>query len=109
MTIAETLKKRNASQLPRLETGHRMDQKTFHARYEAMPPGAHAELIGGIVYMASPVSARHGREHKRVLIWLNHYEEKTPGVEALDKGLRTPEHAALVARLAESSRGHGDR
>ena len=37
-----------------------MDQKTFHALYLQTPEGFKAELIGGIVYVASPVSLRHG-------------------------------------------------
>ena len=27
--------------------GQRLDQTTFHALYEAMPPGTRAELVGG--------------------------------------------------------------
>ncbi len=40
--------------------GQRLDQPTFHALYEAMPPGTRAELIDGVVYMPSPVSDAHG-------------------------------------------------
>jgi len=40
--------------LPPLENGDRLDQKSYHERYEAMPEHVRAELIGGIVYMASP-------------------------------------------------------
>jgi hypothetical protein len=40
--------------LPPLENGDRLDQKTFHARYKAMPKGVRAELIGGIVHMPWP-------------------------------------------------------
>jgi hypothetical protein len=32
--------------LPPLVAGQRLDQPTFHERYEAMPPGTCAELIG---------------------------------------------------------------
>jgi Uma2 family endonuclease len=74
----------NGEKLPPLENGDRLDQKTFHERYEAMPKGVKAELIGGIVYMASPLKPRHGRSHARVMTWLGVYEEATPGVEALD-------------------------
>ena len=44
--------------LPRLVAGQRLDQPTFHERYEAMPPETQAELIGGIVYMTPPHRAR---------------------------------------------------
>jgi hypothetical protein len=37
-----------------LVEGQRLDQPTFHALYEAMPPGTRAELIDGVVYMPSP-------------------------------------------------------
>jgi hypothetical protein len=70
--------------LPPLENGDRLDQKTFHARYEAMPEHVRAELIGGIVFMASPLKPRHGRYTVRVIRWLGEYEEATPGTEALD-------------------------
>jgi hypothetical protein len=32
-----------------LVEGQRLDQPTFHALYEAMPPGTRAELIDGVV------------------------------------------------------------
>src|SRR5438132_11241050 len=70
--------------LPPLENGDQLDQKTFHARYEAMPQGTRAELIGGVVHMPSPLKPRHGRMHMRVNGWLSKYEDATPGVEAYD-------------------------
>ena len=67
-----------------LVEGERLDQPTFHARYLAMPPGTRAELIGGVVYMPSPVSRAHGKAHAPAIVWLSYYEENTPGVEVLD-------------------------
>lgn len=65
-----------------LYNGDRMDQRTFHALYEAAPEGVKAELIGGTVYiMASPVSRRHGKPLCLVLRWLGAYAEASPGVE----------------------------
>jgi Uma2 family endonuclease len=69
---------------PLLEAGDRLDQKTFHARYEAMPPGTRAELIGGVVHMPSPLKIPHGQMHVRVIRWLNEYEDATPGTMTLD-------------------------
>lgn len=69
--------------VPPLENGDRLDQKTFHKRYMAMPPGKRAELIGGIVYMPSPQKLPHGRSQARLLRWLSEYEENTPGTEVL--------------------------
>jgi Uma2 family endonuclease len=70
--------------LPPLENGDHLDQPTFHARYEAMPEGTRAELIGGIVYMPSPTRARHGKPHLRVGFWIGLYESMTPGVTGVD-------------------------
>jgi Uma2 family endonuclease len=66
-----------------LVEGRRLDQPTFHALYEAMPPGTRAELIDGVVYMPSPVGSAHSRAHVPVFLWLGHYAENTPGVEVL--------------------------
>src|SRR5215475_6199165 len=73
-----------AEPVPPLENGDHLDQKTFHERYEAMPEDVHAELIGGIVYMASPMKRRHGRYGARMIHWLAEYEANTPGTEVLD-------------------------
>ena len=67
-----------------LVEGQRLDQPTFHALYEAMPPGTRAELIDGVVYMPSPVGLAHGRAQVPVIVWLDYYAEKTPGVQVLD-------------------------
>ncbi len=67
-----------------LVEGQRLDQPTFHALYEAMPPGTRAELIDGVVYMPSPVGRAHGIAQVPVIVWLAYYAEKTPGIEVLD-------------------------
>jgi Uma2 family endonuclease len=65
--------------VPPVENGDRLDQKTFHERYESMAEHVHAELIGGIVYMASPQKLPHSETTKLVGRWLDDYEEHTPG------------------------------
>jgi Uma2 family endonuclease len=67
-----------------LVEGQRLDQPTFHARYEAMPPTTRAELIGGVVSMPSPASYDHGRPLIPLAAWLDRYAEFTPGVDPLD-------------------------
>src|SRR5437764_10733476 len=67
-----------------LENGDRLDQKTFHERYEAMPPGTRAELIGGIVFLPSPLKRPHSRHHSLLNHWLATYEDATPGTECHD-------------------------
>ena len=46
---------------PPLQAGDRLTRAEFLERWEAMPQLKRAELIGGIVYMPSPVSRHHGR------------------------------------------------
>ena len=80
MSTAETA----VRTLPPLKEGERLDQPTFHERYEAMPPGTWAELLDGVVHMSSPVGSLHARAQVPSIVWLSYYEEHTPGVEALD-------------------------
>jgi len=75
---------RSVPHLPPLEAGDHLDQATFHERYKAMPPGFRAELIGGIVFVPSPLSLAHGAYHALVMGWLTNYWIATPGTEALD-------------------------
>lgn len=70
--------------LPCLEAGDHLDQVTFHKRYEAMPSEFRAELIGGVVFVPSPLRKEHGRHHALVMGWLTNYEIATPGTETLD-------------------------
>jgi len=77
-----TVKRARSKTLPPLESGQHLDQPTFHARYEAMPPETRAELVGGIVYMPSPVSDDHGEPDNDVSGWLFHYKLSTPGVRS---------------------------
>jgi Uma2 family endonuclease len=99
-----------------LVEGQRLDQPTFHALYEAMPPGTRAELINGVVIMPSPVGPAHGRAHVPTLVWLSYYAENTPGVESLDNtstalGLKSePQPDALLRILPEyGGRAQTDR
>jgi hypothetical protein len=57
-----------------LVDGQRLDQPTFHALYEAMPPGTRAELINGVVLMPGPVGPPHGRANMLTLMWLGVYQ-----------------------------------
>jgi Uma2 family endonuclease len=67
-----------------LVEGLRLDQRLFHALYQATPRGTRAELIDGVVYMPSPDSIDHGLAQVSVIMWLGQYVEQTPGVQALD-------------------------
>ncbi len=67
-----------------LVEGQRLDQPTFHERYEQMPDGTRAELINGVVHMPSPVGPAYARAAVPALVWLSYYQEQTPGVDVLD-------------------------
>ena len=77
-----TIERPDRHVLPPLEAGQRLDQPTFHERYKAMPPGTRAELIGGVVYMPSPLSRNHGQSTCKISGWLFHYRRFTPGIRS---------------------------
>jgi Uma2 family endonuclease len=71
--------------IPPLENGDRLTRLEFEQRYEQMPHVKKAELIEGIVYMASPVRiTQHGNPHARIMTWLGTYWSATPGLEVGD-------------------------
>jgi Uma2 family endonuclease len=64
-----------------LESGDRLTRDEFERRYTTMSHIKKAELIEGIVYMASPVRyVSHGKPHGQLMTWLGVYEAATPGV-----------------------------
>ena len=70
---------------PPLKHGEQLTREEFERRYEAMPHLKKAELIGGIVYMGSPVRADiHGKPHGYIMTWIGVYCAATPGVDFLD-------------------------
>jgi len=79
-----------ASDVPPLENGDFLTGAEFERRYDAMPEGVRAELIDGIVYMASPARPEHGHPHLILATWLGTYEAATPGTDA---------EAAITLRL----------
>lgn len=79
-----TIDRPEIADLPPLTVGQRLDRATFHARYEAMPPGTRAELIDGIVHMPSPLGTEHGDMHTSATLWLASYRVATPGVRETD-------------------------
>ena len=69
---------------PLLRHGQRLTQPEFHRRYEQCPEDFKAELIGGIVYVASPMRIRHASHHPKLSLAFCLYEGGTPGVQLLD-------------------------
>lgn len=77
--------KASVKRIPPLESGDRLSRDEFERRYTAMPHIKKAELIEGIVYMASPLRFHsHGKPHGNLIIWLGIYKVSTPGVELGD-------------------------
>jgi Uma2 family endonuclease len=70
--------------IPALDSGARMTRFEFERRYEVSPPKLKAELIEGVVYVASPVSLAHGDEHFRLIGWLTAYTARHPDVIGSD-------------------------
>lgn len=71
--------------VPDLQSGDRLSAEEFHRRYESMPHVKHAELVEGVVYMASPVSKdSHAVPHAVLTTWLGTYSFSTPGTEIAD-------------------------
>ena len=83
MPSAERVQKRPAPYVPPFQSGDVMDQGAFHALYQTTPPGFRAELIGGVVFMPSPVTRRHSAPHGKLGTWLGMYAAETDGTESL--------------------------
>lgn len=65
--------------VPPLKAGDQLTREEFLRRWHANPRITHAELIGGVVYMPSPVSVEHGGADGHVGTWLGVYHAYTPG------------------------------
>jgi Uma2 family endonuclease len=84
--------KAEVERIPPLQNGDRLTAAEFERRYDAMPDLKKAELINGVVYMASPVSMDdHAAPHFDLIGWLALYRMATPGVRGGDNAtLRLP-------------------
>jgi Uma2 family endonuclease len=73
---------RSGKEIPSLQSGDRLNWAEFERRYSADPYIRKAELIEGVVYVASPLRhQQHGRPHSRILTWLGVYQAQTPGTD----------------------------
>jgi Uma2 family endonuclease len=77
MTVAST------KPLP-LHSGDRLTRAEFHRRYLASPETTRAELVGGVVYVSSPVSPRHAQLHGRIVGWLAAYQARHREIQLYD-------------------------
>lgn len=72
---------------PPLEPGDHLTREEFERRYAAMPEVKKAELIEGVVFMASAVRWKnHAGPHAKIITWLGVYEGSTPGTAVGDNG-----------------------
>ena len=67
--------------LPLLCNGDRMTQAEFHKRYETYPEDVKFELVGGMVFTASPVRWPHGKHIVKLGTIFERYSEVTPGTD----------------------------
>ena len=75
----------SGSRVPPLANGDRLTQIEFERRYNAMPDVKKAELVEGVVYMASPLRFEpHAEPHADLIVWLGIYKIATPGVRLGD-------------------------
>ncbi|NJO77329.1 MAG: Uma2 family endonuclease [Cyanobacteria bacterium RM1_2_2] len=73
------------SPTPPLEDGNRLTRAEVERRYHALPNVKKAELIEGIVHMASPPPFKpHAELHGDLMTWLGTYKIFTPGVRLGD-------------------------
>lgn len=71
--------------IPYLENGDCLSRAEFERRYSAMPEVKKAELIEGVVYVASPLRFEpHAEPHSFLIAWLVTYRSLTPGVRSGD-------------------------
>ncbi len=73
-----------AADYAELQSGDRMTREEFHRIYERMPQDFKAELIGGIVYVASPLKLPHATNHLPLGTVLFLYAGRTIGLETGD-------------------------
>lgn len=73
------------ARIPPLESGDRLSRHEFERRYHAMPDTKKAELIEGVVYVASPLRfERHAEPHSLLIVVFGTYRIMTPGVRIGD-------------------------
>jgi Uma2 family endonuclease len=67
---------------PPLVDGETLTRDEFMRRWEAMPQLKRAELLGGVVYLPSPLSIPHGEILAAITGWLCVYRASTTGCRA---------------------------
>jgi Uma2 family endonuclease len=84
MVLQQPPKPFTTTAVPPLESGDRLTRSEFERRYTFASDHFKAELIEGVVYVASPVRIFHGRPHAAIMTWLGVYWSATPGSDLAD-------------------------
>jgi len=97
--------------IPPLRHGDRLTRDEFERRYSAVPENIKAELLDGVVYMATPVTNDHCAPHFDLITWLGLYRIAKPGVVGGDNGtilldLATEPQPDGLLRILESHGGN---
>jgi hypothetical protein len=69
-------------EVPPLSAGDYLTRKEFMRRWEEQPGTKFAELIGGVVYMPSPLAVDHGDSDNDAGTWIGVYKAATQGTAA---------------------------
>ncbi len=100
---------------PPLAAGMRLSRAEFLRRWELHPEIKKAELIGGRVYMPSPVSRDHGSADDDLGVWLGYYRVQTPGTDSgtnstillLDDSPQSDRHLRILPECGGKSWNEG--
>src|SRR6516165_4258127 len=93
-TVSRSRTRSVRSELALLHNGDHLTQPEFHRRYEAYPEDVKFELIGGTVYMGSPLGETHSDYEDELGFVFGVYRRATPGVKSI--------HGATTILGAES-------
>jgi Uma2 family endonuclease len=85
---------------PLLREGDRLTREEFLRRWELLPDLKHAQLLEGIVYLASPISTRHGSYHYDFIGWLGYYTARIPAFQGAADGTTLMEQDAPQPDIA---------
>ena len=85
LTEQQRVDQTKSAPIPPLSSGDRLSCHEFERRYEVMPHIKKAELVEGVVYVASPLRFEsHAEPHSSLIGWMWTYRTATPGVRLGD-------------------------
>ncbi len=85
MASPQVAERETPRRVPPLESGDRLTSVEFERRYALHPEVRRAELIEGVVHVASPMHHdHHGGPQRIVSTWMGVYQASHPGVDGGD-------------------------